>query len=243
MTHVSKADTHTGAMVALYPPADVAQQLAQPGGEPVEQLHVTLAYLGQAVMLSDIDLLKQKVAEFAARTAPISGTISGTGHFTGGPEPVTYASIDLPTLPAARERLVFDLNYVATPSREHGFTPHITLAYADLNAAVPNLPVTFDTVSLVLAGERIDFPLSGAYAEWVVPLWKADTPADVPIEDRVVYGVVLQPGIADSQGDTLTAREIEKAAWDYLVASRKQDVQHDEHHRAGRRRRVLHRPR
>lgn len=229
VTYLSKADAHTGAMVALYPPPDVAAQLAQHGGEPVEQLHITLAYLGPAANIQEPEMLKRAVAEFAARAAPISGTVSGTGHFTGGPAPVTYASVDLPTLAPARERLVFDLSaFWGEPSREHGFTPHITLAYADLNATVPNLQVTFDTVSLVLGGERTDFPLYGTYAEWVVPLWKADIEGDVPPDDRVVYGVVLQPGVADSQGDTLTAREIEKACWRYMVESRKQDVQHNE---------------
>lgn len=226
MPHLSKADAHTGAMVALYPSPEVAQQLAQPGGEPVSDLHVTLAYLGPANLIEEPDRLKQAVAEFAARCAPLAGTISGVGHFTAGPDPVTYASVDAPALGAARERLVADLQYIATPPREHGFCPHITLAYADLNATVPNLPVVFDTVSLVLAGERTDFPLYGTWTEWVVPIWKADdAPDDGPL---TVYGVVLQPGIPDSQGDTLTVDEIEKAAHEYLVTSRKQDLQHNE---------------
>lgn len=50
----------------------------------------------------------------------------------------------------------------------------------------------------------------------------------VKADQRLVYGVVLQPGIPDSQGDTLTAAEIEKAAHEYLVTSRKQDLQHSE---------------
>jgi 2'-5' RNA ligase len=227
MTYISKAQAATGAMVALFPDATVAAQLAQPGGEPVDDLHITLAYLGPAANLEngDIDRLKQAVAEFAARTAPISGHISGTGKFTAGPTPVTYASVDLPTLPAARERLIFDLSSVAwlEPSREHGFTPHITLAYDDRPVSVPNLELTFDTVTLVLADERTDYALSGAYAEWVVPLWKAQE-----TDEQIVYGVVLQPGVKDSQGDIVSAAEIEKAAHRWLEESRKHDVQHDE---------------
>jgi 2'-5' RNA ligase len=224
--HLSKADASTGAMVALYPSPDVAAQLAQPGGETAEQLHVTLAYLGPAANIEDPEALKRAVAEFAARTVPIAGTVSGTGHFTGGETPVTYASVDLPTLAPARERLVYDLaSYWGSLSREHGFTPHITLAYADLPVTVPNLPVVFEAVSLVIAGDRTDFPFYGTYAEWVVPLWKADDGVDD--EPMILYGVVLQPGIPDSQGDTLTADEIEKAAHRYLIESRKNDVQHD----------------
>jgi hypothetical protein len=109
------------------------------------------------------------------------------------------------------------------PSREHGFTPHITLAYDARSVTVPNLEVTFDTVTLAIADERTEYALSGAYAQWIVPLWKAqDT------EEQIVYGVVLQPGVTDSQGDVVPAAEIEKAAHRWLVESRKHDIQHNE---------------
>jgi 2'-5' RNA ligase len=40
------------AMVALYPPSDVAEALAVDGGLPPEKLHVTVAYCGLA---DDVD--------------------------------------------------------------------------------------------------------------------------------------------------------------------------------------------
>jgi hypothetical protein len=55
----------------------------------------------------------------------------------------------------------------------------------------------------------------------VVPLWKDDS-------KQIVYGVVLSPGVTDSQGDVSTAEDIEKAAHQFLVAYRKHDVQHAE---------------
>ncbi len=45
------AEVHTGAMVALIPTPEDAARLAVGGGEPAEQLHVTLAYLGEAADL------------------------------------------------------------------------------------------------------------------------------------------------------------------------------------------------
>jgi hypothetical protein len=57
--------------------------------------------------------------------------------------------------------------------------------------------------------------------EAIAPLWKDDS-------EQVVYGVVLQPGVRDSQGDVVGAQEIEQAAHRYLVESRLNDVQHDE---------------
>lgn len=57
--------------------------------------------------------------------------------------------------------------------------------------------------------------------ETVVPLWKDDA-------KQIVYGVVLTPGVRDSQGDIVSADEIEKAAHAFLVNYRKHDVQHAE---------------
>jgi Putative phage serine protease XkdF len=54
-----------------------------------------------------------------------------------------------------------------------------------------------------------------------VPLWKDDA-------KQIVYGVVLTPGVRDSQGDIVSAGEIEKAAHRFLVEFRKHDVQHAE---------------
>jgi hypothetical protein len=45
---------------------------------------------------------------------------------------------------------------------------------------------------------------------------------------QLVYGVVLTPEVEDSQGDVLSAEEIEKAAHRWLIEYRKQDVQHSE---------------
>jgi hypothetical protein len=43
-----------------------------------------------------------------------------------------------------------------------------------------------------------------------------------------VYGVVLEPNLPDSQGDTVTPEEIEKACHRFMVQSQKADVQHSE---------------
>ena len=54
-----------------------------------------------------------------------------------------------------------------------------------------------------------------------VPIWKSAT-------EGKVYGVVLEPDLEDSQGDKVTAAEIEKACHRYMVESQKADVQHNE---------------
>jgi hypothetical protein len=54
-----------------------------------------------------------------------------------------------------------------------------------------------------------------------VPLWKDEA-------RHIVYGVVLQPGVTDSQKDDVSAPEIEQAAHRFLVNYRKHDVAHAE---------------
>lgn len=235
---VSKAEVQSGAMVALYPSPDVAQQLAQEGGEPVESLHCTLAFLGPAAEIGEPEALQLRgiAMGFAAASPPLTGEIAGVGHFTGGDEPVTYASPDLPGLPAMRQRLVEALEEAGFgPSLAHGFIPHITLAYDQIEPDLPNLPLTFDHIAVVLAGERFNYPLTGKRAseeiesvttegntvEITTPLWKDDA-------KRIVYGVVMQPDVRDSHGEWEDAETIEAAAHRYLAESRKHDVQHAE---------------
>lgn len=162
--HVSKAAAHDGAMVALYPSLEVARRIAQTGGEHPRDLHVTLAFLGDAQDLEDTTRLAQVVQGIAASMAPITGTLAGTGVFTAGEEPVSYASPDAPALSHMRERLCDALNHAGfAVSGEHGFTPHITLAYGGTGRppALPALNLVFDTLSLVVGGVRTDFPLQG----------------------------------------------------------------------------------
>src|SRR5215472_12348802 len=59
-------------------------------------------------------------------------------------------------------------------------------------------------------------------AEILVPIWKADS-------QQIIYGVVLEPELHDSQDDIVSADEIEKAAHRFLVDFRKTDVHHDGH--------------
>lgn len=152
----------TGVMVAFYLPPELATTVAVPGGESTDELHVTLAFLGDARELTDPPGLQSAVEAWADETAPVEGEVSGVGLFTAGPEPVTYLSIDCPDLPGARQRLVDGWLEDQPVSELHGFTPHCTLAYANLIDQVQAMggeSLTFDTVSLVIGGDRYDFPL------------------------------------------------------------------------------------
>ena len=137
----------TGVMVALFVPPAIGQDLVIDGGEPLDQLHVTLAYLGKVDEIGDREVeLIALVQEWASTEPALTGEVAGKGLFTAGPAPVTYASVDVPGLEGARERLVAVLERSGFPvSHVHGYTPHITLAYANrIDVHVPSVKLAFD---------------------------------------------------------------------------------------------------
>jgi 2'-5' RNA ligase len=158
----------TGAMVALFPPADVAARLACPDGEPAEQLHITLAFLGDADGIVDAGELEDALARLAETTPPLEGTIAGTGRFVAGPDGLApfWAAVDLPGVNELREAVLAALREQDVAfSETHGFTPHMTLAYIGegdpdpAEIAVP-IPVRFDELTLAIADRRVSFALS-----------------------------------------------------------------------------------
>lgn len=159
------AEEHTGAMIALYPSPEQALELAIPGGEHPDELHVTLAYLGQlGAELADEDEQRiiQAVTQWARSQPAITATVSGVGFFDQDP-PVTYASIDAWALPSARQRLVETLDGAAVRhAQEHGFTPHMTIAYEQaLDYRPARLAMHFHEVHVRFAGRNTIIPLQG----------------------------------------------------------------------------------
>lgn len=168
-------DVHTGGMIALIPEDPAA--LAVPGGDPEDQLHVTLAYLGDDVSnFSDatVAALKQHVQSFAQMTPPVQARIMGHALWNpdGGPDGdmESCAVYQLQPHPAldeirdyalggAREHLGADM-----PEQHPGFLPHVTAGYGIKPDALSYTgPVTFNRVRLALGGENHDFELVPGY--------------------------------------------------------------------------------
>lgn len=171
---------NTGVMVAFYLPPDLAVRYALfddeekatliEGALSPGDLHLTLAFLGD---VSEQKLSKRKLLRvmqtFAARTPIISGKINGYGRFTNtnadGKDAV-WLSVDAPLLPDMRQFLVkaLDVNGFSLPS-EHGFTPHITLAYVDkdkeINFDFEPSQVDFDAIFVAWGDEVYMFRLLG----------------------------------------------------------------------------------
>lgn len=163
-------NVHTGVMIAFFPTPDQASELALDGGEAPDELHLTLAFLGSVgdeIDPDDESKLIDAVTAWAKEQNPVSATVNGLGLFTTGPSPVTYANIDAPALPGARQDLIDTLDQAGFPANgEHGYTPHMTLIYADARGVnPPPLSLNFTDVVVAFAGNRTTIPLGTSEAE------------------------------------------------------------------------------
>lgn len=164
---------HTGAMLALYPDTPPEFSLADSDLTPTapDELHVTMAYLGDAADLDEEDraFLRRVCEQIASEFEPIQAKLGGIGRFLNLEDDDTqayYASVDSPDIEKLRARLVEVLGALGLlPDSDHGFTPHMTLAYVPIGkpaagAGLQEEPVEFGKLSLSLGGEREDFPFS-----------------------------------------------------------------------------------
>lgn len=177
------AEVQTGAMIALVPTDRDARRLATPGGEPIDQLHLTLMYLGKA----DDWTLEQRVSlEIQLETyLDILAPIDAEGFAVAIFNPPGNARDDgmdrdtcivevcsgsaLAVVHSYVTHGVRDVeNLPPLPAQHSPWIPHITLAYTDDLNMAPTLaagsvtgPVTFDRVRIAFAGENHDILLRG----------------------------------------------------------------------------------
>ncbi len=184
----------SGVMVALRPPEPVCDALAQEGGEPVENMHVTLAYLGSTNLVSQ-EALRRAVVGFSWAVGPVVGRISGYGQFASEDGAVLVALWDVPGLDRFRVSLLdFMADEGLTTVDNHGFTPHQTIAYADTPfKTFPKLPEDaegeheFGSIILAFGGEWEEYPLNGLADPLAMPQ-SVDSPDFYPPESFAWVG-------------------------------------------------------
>lgn len=169
------ADVATGAMVAFVPSAADCERLAVGGGEPVEQLHMTAAYLGEAAdwddanraqLLAAVSDLADQIPPWPAQGFAVSlmnpdGSDPAAVLGIGGPETADAQGMAATTLAAFAHLM---------PEQHRPHVSHVTLAYQhhrDFARQMPGYvqrcgPVNFDRLRVAFAGEVIDFALTGA---------------------------------------------------------------------------------
>lgn len=154
---VAKAGEHTGAAVMLYPSLADAQALAVPGGEPPDELHVTLVFLGDA---SEIDEPTRQAildtvrtwSEFDPFTLALEPKLAiFHGDRDGdGKDPLIAKVEPTQTFLRARELLVGMLRRRGAPidTTFTDYKPHLTLAYVPTGDADPVGAPKLDTLTL-----------------------------------------------------------------------------------------------
>lgn len=160
----------TGGMLAIYPTQECAAQLVIPGGEPIEDLHLTLLYFGQDV--TGFPGADQDLARAASSVVNQFGTIEANvfGHAIFNPndqvnfrEPcAVYLVGNSPDFAQLHTFLEQEVGQVWDLSEQHRpWIPHITAGYSrGTDELFYSGPIQFDRIGLEWAGNTTTFPLT-----------------------------------------------------------------------------------
>lgn len=160
-------------MVCWRVPREIADLIALKDGEPADQLHVTIAYLGRlSENPADAIQWAEGAMQMAARSSPpLGGRIAGIGRFpasvsSDGLDPI-YADVDVKGLHDLRKGIVEWLKLGEIAVRDDfAFHPHITLAYIDPSEKSPidrlePIPIRVDALELWVGDQRITVEMDG----------------------------------------------------------------------------------
>jgi 2'-5' RNA ligase len=167
---------HTGAMIALLPVGDRLDDLSVGDGEPPEQLHLTLVYLGDAVDFDEQERqdIRDGIAELAGRQPVIEAEAFGVSVFNPlGDEPCLVLVMGGEPLGdvQASAAAVLDEAEVAYAEPRLPWIPHVTLAYWDDPLPGDSIeigevaqgrmgPLRFDRLRVAFGGEVTDYDLN-----------------------------------------------------------------------------------
>lgn len=183
---------HTGAMVALIPTTADATRLAVEGGEPAEQLHLTLFYLGKGADFDAdaragiTDMVRARVADLPPVRAQAFSVAAFNPH---GDEPAIVLGVGGPGVADAHAAACAAVDGCDLPDQHTPWCAHVTLYFTDDLTLVGRYtdrtgPITFDRVRVAFAGEHTDIPL---------------TPPEP--EPRAAFGGTLLPSRSDPMPD------------------------------------------
>lgn len=155
---------HQGAMIALFLDPVDAGMLAIPGGEPPEDMHITLVYVTDDASSIDDETwmeLERGIRNVASAQTPLSGRTTGVETFPTNDEGETpyYASVDIPGIQELRAQLVEAVRNAGIPFEEKfpQYVPHITLKYLKGEEQPPApemIDLNFDSVDLTKGDAR-----------------------------------------------------------------------------------------
>jgi hypothetical protein len=156
----------TGGLIALYPRAVDAQTLAIPGGEALEDLHLSLVDFGKDVRgFSDGELRRRLDALTAGPTHPIEAQVFGHAvlnpdHGPSGAAVVYLVGDSADLVSLRRQILQFSERLSPPPTQYEPWLAHVTASYglSDIFLTYTG-PVIFDRIGLSWAGHITYFAL------------------------------------------------------------------------------------
>lgn len=192
---------HTQGMIALVPSEADLERLVLDGFEPIEQLHLTVVFLGDADAMDEAirTIMRERVAAVAADLEPIEANAFAASMFNPtGDEPcwvLTVGGEDLHDVHEAFEDVDELFSSWDLPEQHNPWIPHITLAYSDDPALVEEVvqrvgPVSFDRLRLSIGDDTEDFILG--QEETMSTTIKAATDVTHDLAETYAYGVLRQ---------------------------------------------------
>ncbi|MER6980676.1 hypothetical protein ABT317_27820, partial [Streptomyces carpinensis] len=213
---LTAAGAHTGAMIALIPSDEDLARLAIDGGEPADEMHLTIWYLGEADVFPEheraslIDLIREELADRGL--GPVSARIFGVNRWNGNSdEPCwVYAVSDdtsddrppaSPYLHEVRNVAAYglrnsELDDEQVPDQHSPWVAHVTATYgdADLAELEDRLgPITFDRLRIAFAGQYTDIPL-GSQQQEEEAMPEQQTAADQAVAEPITTRAWSTPG-------------------------------------------------
>lgn len=227
------ATGHTGAMIALVPSAAEAERMAVDGGESADELHLTLAFLGEAADWSEFQrgALLDRMSEVAGWLTPVFANAFGVARWnSSGPEPVWVWNVGhgmddtYPLLPDVHHYVTAALSDTAglpdLPQQHYPWSPHVAATYGDVDPAAMDRgtgPLVFDRLRVAFAGYYVDFPLVGPdddldndYDDLDEAVMPGPEPMDAP--PRAAWSTPAPSALAFENQQTGDGRVIEPGA-------------------------------
>lgn len=169
VAHLNEYDN--SAMVAFRIPDNLRTELQKT--YPImddatrDELHVTLVYLGDLRTLN-MERVRAALAEYSRFAVPIKTKLAGLARFdSGGETDPVVCTLDSPDFPKIYSGLCDALDAFGVPyARDHGFIPHMTLAYLPAKKKTPQIEIqplelNFDTFYLVEGETWTPYAMTG----------------------------------------------------------------------------------
>jgi hypothetical protein len=161
---VGKAN-YDGQMVSLDLPPGIAQAMMVPGGEPIDQMHLTIAYLDQG--MKNPGEVKRIVDEVSKEFGPINAQVEKLTEFPESNDG------DIPVVALVKGDQLEDLHQAVkaglkgigeSVSERYDFKPHVTLEYIQPGATFKGkdptgISMVFPSLNLHDGGAVEEFPL------------------------------------------------------------------------------------